>query len=95
MGQENVLPPGTVLTLERYRARDETSEHAHCVFCFTKFMDPDFSAEHRRFVETHSEVLTEGYTTTAQHERAANHRWVCPTCVKDFADEFSWAVVES
>jgi hypothetical protein len=67
MGQERDLPPGTLLVFKSYRARSATREHEHCVFCFTKFMDPEFSEAHRRFIEEHNDVLTEGYTTTETH----------------------------
>ena len=40
-----------VLVRKRYRARSETSEHAQCAFCWAKFMDADFSPEHRAFIE--------------------------------------------
>jgi hypothetical protein len=68
-GQEDDLPPGTVLKRTRYAARSETWEHEHCVFCFAKFMDPDYSDGHRRFIEEHPEVLTDGYATTGQRAR--------------------------
>jgi hypothetical protein len=88
MGQERDLPPGTSLTLRRYRARSETWEHEHCLFCWAKFMDADFSEADRRFIAEHAEVLTEGYTTTAEHERGAAYHWVCSPCFEDFAVEF-------
>lgn len=84
MGQDQYLPPGTALTRTRYRARSETWEHEHCAFCWAKLMDPDFSGEHRRFIEEHPDVLTEGYTTTSEHPRGAKWRWVCPQCFDDF-----------
>ncbi len=80
---------------ERYRARSQTWEHEHCLFCFTKFMDPEFSEAHRRFIEEHPDVLTEGYTTTAAHESGADWSWVCPPCFEDFADEFAFRLVQS
>lgn len=88
MGQENELPPGTTLVFKSYRARSETWEHEHCRFCFTKFMDPGFSDAHRRFIEEHEDVLTEGFTTTDEHKKGADWHWVCPTCAEDFAGEF-------
>jgi hypothetical protein len=92
MGQETDLPPGTNLHRQAYRARSAESEHAHCVFCFAKFMDPDFSEAHRRVVEQDPEVLTQGHTTTADHAGGAGSVWVCPRCVEDFAGEFGWRV---
>lgn len=84
---------GATLTHKRYRARSETWEHEHCVFCWTKFMDPDFSAEHRRYIAEHPDVLTEGYTTTAEHERGADYHWICKPCFDDFAERFAWQLV--
>lgn len=85
--QERFLPPGTEFVWQRYRAESADDEHAHCAFCWAKFMDPDFSDEHRRFIAERAEVLTEGYTTTAT---PATHHWVCQTCMDDFADEYGW-----
>jgi hypothetical protein len=87
-GQERDLPPGTVLRLTRYHAHSPTSEHEHCLFCWAKFMDPDFSAEHRTFIADHPEVLTTGYTTADQRH------WLCPPCAADFADELQLHLVE-
>lgn len=84
------MPPGTALVFKRYRVRSETWEHEHCLFCWTKFMDPEFSEAHRRLIEKH-DVLTEGYTTTDEHPQGAGH-WVCPQCVGDFAKEFGLRV---
>jgi hypothetical protein len=69
--QERYLPPGTEFVWQRYRAESADHEHAHCAFCWAKFMDPDFSDEHRRFIAAHPDVLTEGYTTTP-----ATRHWV-------------------
>ena len=38
-------------------------------------MDPDFSESHRRFIEEHDDVLTEGYTS--------GPHWICPRCVEE------------
>jgi hypothetical protein len=88
MGQARDLPRGTALVFKLYEARSATWEHEHCLFCFTKFMDPDFSEAHRRFIEEHEDVLTEGYTTTDEYEKGAGWHWVCPQCVEDFVEEF-------
>ena len=61
---------GAQWVFKRYRAPSETWEYDHCEFCWAKFMDPDFSPEHQRFIGQHPEVLTEGYATTAEHPRA-------------------------
>ena len=95
MGQERDLPRGTVLTRKRYRVYRDTWEHDHCVFCSAKFMDPDFSGEHRQFIRQHPEVLTEGYATTSDHLRGVDYYWICPECFTDFAEEFEWLVVEA
>jgi hypothetical protein len=93
-GQASYLQ-GAALTWKRYRAWSETWEHDHCAFCWAKFMDPDFSEAHRRFIEEHPEVLTEGYATTAEHEGGADGHWVCRPCFDDFADLFEWRVVRA
>jgi hypothetical protein len=90
-GQEDVLADA-VLVRKRYRARSETSEHEHCEFCWAKFMDADFSPEHRKFIEDNPDVLTEGYTTTAEHPQGADIYWVCDACFNDFKERFRWRV---
>ena len=47
------------------------------MFCWAKFMDPDFSDAHRQHIAEHPDVLTEGYTTTASHEQGADYHWIC------------------
>jgi hypothetical protein len=58
--QEDYLQ-GATLVHKRYKAWSEDWEHDHCEFCWTKFMDPDFSPEHRQFITENPKVLTEGY----------------------------------
>jgi hypothetical protein len=91
-GQERYLA-GAAWVRRRYRARSERWEHDHCEFCWAKFMDPDFSPEHRRFIQEHPEVLTEGYATTAEHAQGAEYYWVCEPCFSDFAERFCWRVL--
>ena len=74
MGHERYLPPGTSLTLKRYRARSESWEHDHRLFCFAKFMDPNYSEGHPRGDEQPA-VLTEGYTRTVRRARGADWHW--------------------
>jgi len=90
-GQERYLA-GATLVRKRYRVYSETWEHDHCEFCTAKFMDADFSPEHRKFIEEHPEVLTEGYTTTAEHPKGADHYWICEPCFGDFEDSFGWTI---
>jgi hypothetical protein len=47
------------------------------------------------FIEEHDDVLAEGYTTTDQHEQAADSHWVCPQCAADFAEEFGMRVADA
>ncbi len=46
--------------------------------------DPDQTAD----------SLTEGYTTTADHERGDGYHWICSLCFDDFAERFAWRVIE-
>jgi hypothetical protein len=91
-GQEEYLF-GAELARKPYKARSAAWEHDHCEFCWAKFIDPTFSAEHRAMVERDPEVLTEGYTTTDAHPKGADYYWVCPACFDDFAERFQWIVV--
>ena len=85
-------PAEAILVRKQYQARSETWEHEHCEFCGAKFMDPDFSEEHRKFIDENPEVLREGYTTTDSHPRGADYYWVCEPCFEDFKKRFSWQV---
>lgn len=93
-GQEKFLR-GAELSWKRYHARDDTWEHEHCAFCRAKFMDPDFSKAHRRQVDEHRDALTQGYATTAKHQRGVDGPWVCEQYFEDFADLFAWRVVQA
>ena len=64
-GQEDYLQ-GATLIRKHYKAWSDDWEHDHCEFCWAKFMDPNFSPEHKRFIAEDPEVLTEGY---AVHDR--------------------------
>lgn len=55
-------------------------------------MDPNFSEEHRLYIETHPDVATEGFTTTDEHANGADYYWICADCYADFADRFGWRV---
>ncbi len=90
-GQERYLR-GAALVWKPYHARSETWEHDHCSFCWAKFIDPNFSDTAHRFIEEHPEVLTKGYTTTAEHEHGADHHWVCKQCYDDFVNLFEWRI---
>lgn len=93
-GQESGLH-GAELSWKRYHAHSQTWEHEHCVFCWAKFMDPDFSEAHFQHIAEHPEVLTEGYTTTDTHAEGAAYHWICKPCFDDFAERFEWRVVPS
>lgn len=64
-----------------YRPYREGWDHDHCVGCWAKF------AEHG------PEVLTEGYTTTADYQHGAHYEWVCPACFEDFRQVMFWTEV--
>ena len=74
---------GAELRCQPFRA-ERHWEHGHCDFCWTKFMDPQHSAGHRRFIDANPDVLTHGYATTEAHPEGAGRYWVCPTCARDF-----------
>jgi hypothetical protein len=91
-GQEGYLK-GATLVRKPYRVYSEKWEHDHCAFCWAKFMDPDYSDAHRKAIENDSELLTEGYATTAEHPHGADYYWICQECFDDFAQDFGWRVV--
>jgi hypothetical protein len=93
MGQEKFMPPGTTFVRKRYHPHSKTWEHDHCECCGAKLVDPDFSEAHRRLAAQNPDVLTEGYATTAEHEKGADYYWICPSCFADFSEEFGWQAV--
>src|SRR3712207_4582236 len=93
-GQERYLE-GALLVPKRYRARDESWDHDHCEFCSAKFVEDASPSATRGDPGTTEEVLTEGFTTTAEHPNGADYHWICPTCFGDFAARFGWRVVGS
>jgi hypothetical protein len=86
-GQERYLREAS-LTWERYRAWSETWDHDHCAFCWATFMDAERAAGR-------SDILVEGYTTTAEHTHGAGYHWICKPCFDDFAERFRWRVLPS
>jgi hypothetical protein len=78
--QEKYLK-GAGLAWARYRAPSETWAHDHCAFCWAKFMEPGAGV---------ADTLSEGYTTTVEHEHGARCHWICGTCFDDFAARFEW-----
>ncbi len=68
-------------------------EHEHCEFCWTKFMDPNFSDGHRAFIETNPDVLTRGYASTESWSPGIHKYWVCPTCFEDFRQRLGLRLV--
>jgi len=81
-GQHRYLH-GATLVRKSYRAYSETWDHDHCSFCWATFRD-----------SPEPDVLTEGYATTAEHERGADYHWICKQCFDDFADLFDWRVIQ-
>ena len=91
--QERYLA-GVSLVRKPYRAKSEQWEHEHCSFCWAKFMDPTFSPEHESLMREDSDILSEGYTTTADHPDGEDYWWICEPCFLDFRERFDWQVVE-
>ena len=85
---------GATLVRKPYRAWSDAWEHDHCEFCWAKFMDPNVSAEHRKFIEDNPDVLTAGYAARGTGPEGQNdYHWICPDCFNDFQEQFGWRVV--
>jgi hypothetical protein len=78
---------GAALTHGRFQQTSEDFDHAHCEFCWAKFMDPEYRTV--RGYMTPDDVLTEGYHTPG------GIRWICNRCFEDFRDMFSWRIVNA
>lgn len=87
-GQERYLQGATLHWAAWHRpASNPNWDHDHCSFCWARFIeagDPNLAADD----------LTEGYTTTADHEHGDGYHWVCQPCFRDFVERFQWRVVE-
>jgi hypothetical protein len=94
-GQEDYLR-GARLTWKRYQARSGQWEHEHCEFCWQKFLDGEYSDEHRRTLEEQPATIDPaGYTNLSADGKPAGNWWVCKRCYPDFAAEFEWVLVET
>jgi hypothetical protein len=76
-GQEKFLS-GVYLRRRRYTRR-ECGDHAHCEFCWAKFMEESHPGD--------PEILHEGYATEDK-----NIRWICSECFRDFRERFAWTL---
>jgi hypothetical protein len=83
---------GVSLVRKPYTRYSETWDHDHCSFCWVEFMDPNDLAPDRR---ESAEILSEGYTTTAEHKHGEDYHWICPACFDDFVELFGWRVVSA
>jgi hypothetical protein len=95
-GQEEYLQGATLLR-KRYRAWSAEWDHDHCEFCWAKFRDPMLSSEEAQILTERPGYLTEGYAVVGRRPDGAertDYWWVCPACVKDFAERFEWVVQE-
>jgi hypothetical protein len=82
------------LVRKQYRAQSPTWEHEHCEFCNAKFMDPEFSAEHKRFIEDRPDIQTVGYAAKGTGpEGQDDYHWICEGCFRDFCEQFRWNVL--
>src|SRR5664280_401805 len=93
-GQEKYRS-GARLTWRRYQALSGTWEHEHCEFCWAKFLDANYSPEHRQTLEADPDALPGGYTEAPGSGEPAGEHWICPTCFEYFREEFEWQVVAS
>jgi hypothetical protein len=95
MGQEDYLHDAE-LTWKNYQALSAEWEHEHCVFCFRKFLDPNYSPMHEEALRSHPEKRdAAGYTTSASEDRPPGKWWICKRCFADFNEEFGWSVIET
>ena len=62
-----------------FTAKKGGSLHAHCEFCWHKFME---------YHENFEESSNEGYCSIDEKY------WVCNECFEDFKDVFSWSCIK-
>jgi hypothetical protein len=73
---------GLTLFRRRFNERAYGDDHAHCEFCWAKFMEESRRAHPN---DKHT-IVREGYTT------ADSRSWICDQCFSDLSDRFSWNV---
>lgn len=76
-GQEDYLK-NKKLKLTKFEAQEGHSNHAHCEFCWHKFMEN---------CENIADCSYEGYCTED------DKHWICEECYKDFVEFFKWEVI--
>jgi hypothetical protein len=78
-GQEKELL-GSTLYWRRFTERVYGDDHAHCEFCWAKFVEEGRPTH----LKDQHVILHIGYTTED------NKSWICDDCFADFHDRFSW-----
>lgn len=72
---------GVSFVRKPYQAYRPGWEHDHCVACWTTLAEPGVEG---------SEIVHEGYATTADFVRGADYDWVCVPCFKEFREVMAW-----
>lgn len=80
---------GASLRKPEYKPYSETWDHDHCEFCWAKFVP---SEELNATRKNDPDAVSEGYTTTREHEHGAKYHWICETSFDDFVERFEWQV---
>jgi hypothetical protein len=83
-GQEKFLT-GVALYRKKFAEELYGDDHAHCEFCWAKFMQESRPAHPQ---DTHV-IVREGYTT------ADNRCWICDQCFNDFRSRFAWKLPDA
>jgi hypothetical protein len=87
---------GIRLTWKAYQAASGYREHEHCVFCWHKFLDPQYSEAHRLALENEPDKQSPGgYTNLGQNDFEGGKVWICRRCFEGFAADLEWIVVET
>ena len=72
---------GAALIRKRYQAPSREWDHDHCVACWATLAERPIGG---------TNLLHEGYTTTADFARGADYDWNCVPCFESFSKAMEW-----
>src|SRR5579872_3812545 len=87
---------GRRFTRKNYQAMTGQWQHEHCLGCWRKFLDPNYSEADRKMLRDDAFTARVGFTNLADDDGLLPGRvWLCQECFDDFKGEYRWTVVET
>jgi hypothetical protein len=77
---------GVTFRWKPYKVYSPEWDHDHCAACWMKFAEPGMEG---------SDIMHEGYATTAEFVRGEDYEWVCRECFALFREPMGWKEAKS